>query len=107
MSREIAKCKGDNAADRCWGGAHAGVDGIGYCNPLYAGPECRVCSRSGFYQDDTGTCHQCPEIGPRIGGLAGLTAALVAVLLTFLFTFKTNFAACGRRLELRRRQTIA
>ena len=37
-SRVITKCEGRNADARCLGGASSGVDGDGYCAPLYTGP---------------------------------------------------------------------
>jgi hypothetical protein len=92
-SREITECDGDNAAERCVGGANASsenssVVGDGYCNGLYTGPECKLCRGGKGLYLDKGKCKKCPDFRDRMALLLGFATIIIVVAIVAFAAFR-------------------
>ena len=93
-SREITKCDGSAAEERCKGGAHPGLDGEGYCSDHHTGPECLNCRGDRLYLHE-GECHECPGTAGRLAILLSLAVATAA---TSICCFGAFYHPIGGRL---------
>ena len=111
-SREITRCEGNTAAERCIGSPNTSLaaaprgrlhtpsaDGDHYCNGQYSGPECKLCrGGQGLYMhEDSGQCKPCPNVGDRLVLLIGIAALIAAgagaCLVAYFHPASQRFAA--------------
>lgn len=104
-AKTVSHCiESTEGVSACLGGDDPGIDGEGYCVAGHYGPRCQLCSNASLYFDeDLGTCKDCPKAGDMflIGVIAAGALLAVAALYGILQLHSCRCALTwGRRLYL-------
>ena len=82
-TRETWACKRSDDWSPCRGGADAGVDGGGYCEPGYRGPRCELCdgpAYSTYFDKLDARCHDCGDVMVKASAVFGAIVLLIVAI---------------------------